>query len=162
MRQAQDLDVELQRWIVRARSDPSSWVRPVEVDFDGVMVWCTNVDNPRVLVPTSIQREVFHVIHDLGHPGKKATLQLIKEHYFWPEISKDVSLWCKMCNSCQVSKVQRHTKSPLKPFPQSTGRFAEVNVDLVGPINPPHRGKNFLLTVIDRWTGLVEAYPLSQ
>ena len=34
-------------------------------------------------------------------------------------------------------------------------------MDLVGPLNPACEGKNTLLTVIDRWTGWPEAFPMT-
>ena len=57
--------------------------------------------------------------------------------------------------------MHKHTKAPLERLPAPTKRFSHIHVDLVGPLNPACEGKNTLLTVIDRWTGWPEAFPMT-
>ena len=52
-------------------------------------------------------------------------------------------------------------KTPLERLPVPTKRFSHIHIDLVGPLNPACEGKNTLLTVIDRWTGWPEAFPMT-
>ena len=42
-----------------------------------------------------------------------------------------------------------------------TKRFIHIHMDLVSRLNPACEGKNTLLTVIDRWTGWPEAFPMT-
>ena len=65
------------------------------------------------------------------------------------------------CEACQKAKVHKHTKTPLERLPAPTKRFSHIHVDLVGPLNPACEGKNTLLTVIGRWTGWPEAFPMT-
>ena len=67
----------------------------------------------------------------------------------------------KSCAPCQKAKNHVHTKMPLERLPAPTKRFSHIHIDLVGPLNPPCEGKNTLLTIIDRWTGWPEAFPMT-
>ncbi|GFS90354.1 gag-pol polyprotein [Nephila pilipes] len=62
--------------------------------------------------------------------------------------------------SCQRSKVQRHTVSPIQPFASTPERFQYVHVDLVRPLSPSD-GFTYLLTCIDRNTRWLDDIPLS-
>ena len=74
---------------------------------------------------------------------------------------KDVARWTKSCEACQKAKVHKHTKAPLERLPAPTKRFSHIHVDLVGQLNPACEGKNTLLTVIYRWPGWPEAFPMT-
>ena len=53
-----------------------------------------------------------------------------------------------------------NTKMPFERLPAPTRRFSHIHGDLVGPLNPACEWKNGLLTVIERWTGWPEAFPM--
>ncbi|CAB4045834.1 Transposon Tf2-2 poly [Paramuricea clavata] len=162
IRLAQDVDLQLQSWISNHKKKDSGY-RPALVDFGDKEVWCQmSSSSPKILVPTSLQSVIFRVFHEVGHPGNKATYKMISKGHYWPNMRKEISLWTKSCISCQMNKVHRHTKSPIGSIPLPSSRFSDLNVDIVGPINPPHRGKNYLFTIIDRWSGYMEAYPMDQ
>ena len=162
VRAAQDNDEPLQKWINHHRTSTSRF-DPDLVEFvDGARVWADISTTPaRVLVPTTLQRTVFDNIHCLAHPGVKAGLALIKRPYWWQGMSKDVARWTKSCDACQKSKVHVHTRMPLERLPAPTKRFNHLHIDLVGPLNLACEGKNMLLTIIDRWTGWPEAFPMT-
>ena len=120
-----------------------------------------SVTPARILVSTALQSVVFDSLHCLAHPGVKAGITFIKRTYWWQGIGKDVARWTKSCEACQKAKVHKHTRAPLERLPALTKRFSHLHVDLVGPLNPACEGKNTLLTVIERWTGWPEAFPMT-
>ena len=132
-------------------------------------LWCdTSTPYPRPFVPVDARKSIFDSFHKISHPGTKASLRLIKSRYFWPGMDKNIRIWCKECESCQKSKITRHTKSPIEPFNLPSRRFETVHVDIVGPL-PPATPENatypsparYILTCIDRATRWIEATPMS-
>ena len=115
---------------------------------------------PRPVVPISLRRRVFDILHSLSHPGSRPTKRLIAARYVWPGFKKGITLWAKCCLSCQQSKIARHVASPLQSFPVPSSRFEHLHVDIVGPF-PPSRGYTYLFTVIDRFTRWPEAIPMA-
>ena len=113
-----------------------------------------------MLVLETRQRAIFDAIHGLAHPSGRATLAIISKSYVWPSMRKEVLAWSRQCQSCQTSKVSRHTRPPVLPIPVPADRFEHVHVDIVGPFQPD-RGYKYLLTFVDRTTRWTEATPIT-
>ena len=79
--------------------------------------------------------------------------------FFWHNMKRDIRRWCRECHPCQVSKVHRHTKSPLAERTQPEARFCSLHVDLVGPL-PSSQGMTYIFTIMDRFTRWPEAVPI--
>ena len=89
---------------------------------------------PRPVVPKTLRRRVFDVIHRLSHPGARTTRKLVAHKFVWHGLNKQVNAWSRACIQCQASKIQTHIKAPLKTFSVPARRFEHINVDLVGPL----------------------------
>ncbi len=88
----------------------------------------------RPYLPQRHRHQVFRQLHDLSHPGIRASQDMMTSRFVWEGINEDVRLWTRTCTGCQVSKVTRHTHSPPGIFTPVTERFDHVHIDLVGPL----------------------------
>ncbi|GFX98072.1 pro-Pol polyprotein [Trichonephila clavipes] len=71
---------------------------------------------PRPFVPTSFRRALFNHLLNLSYPGIAASTKLICSRYVWPGMKCQIKKWVRCWESCQKSKIQRHTKTPLGTF----------------------------------------------
>jgi cleavage and polyadenylation specificity factor subunit 1 len=94
---------------------------------------------------------VFQSVHDLSHPGTKATAKQVAQRFVWLGVQKDCRTWARACQSYQRSIASRHTVTPLGDFTPQAARFLHVHVDLVEPL-PTSAGYTYCLTADDRFT----------
>ncbi|GFT66163.1 e3 ubiquitin-protein ligase rififylin [Nephila pilipes] len=113
----------------------------------------------RPYILESFRKIVFNSVHNLAHPGIKATIKLLKSKFVWPSINKDARTWTRSCLKCQKSKVTRHVQSPFQQYHNVSKRFTEINLDIIGPL-PSSEGFRYCLTIIDRYSQWPEAIPL--
>lgn len=123
---------------------------------DGTILCDVSTGNSRPYVPERFRHAVFNALHNLSHPGIRATQRLLTDRFIWTNVNKDVKHWVKSCLDCQRSKVHKHTVTPLGTFACPDARFNHVHVDIVGPL-PPSNGYTYLLTIVDRFTRWPEA-----
>ena len=108
-----------------------------------------STSNVRPYLPVQHRYPMFRQLHDISHPGIRASQQLMTSHFIWSGINKDVRLWTRTCLKCQASKVTRHTRSSPGTFTPVSTRFEHI--DILGPL-PYSRGYKYLLTCVDRFT----------
>ena len=141
--------------------DDSITLKRMPISSSDKTILCdVSTGTPRPYIPLSFRKSVFSALHNLSHPGIRATQKLCTERFIWKGINRDVRNWTKTCLQCQKCKVHRHTKSPLGTFSTPDARFDHVHIDIVGPL-PPSDGYPYLLTCIDRYTRWPEAIPMS-
>ena len=121
----------------------------------------------QIVVPSSYRPHILSLAHDTPMSGHLAiginkTYQRILEHFYWPNLRKDVVEFCRSCHTCQVVCKPNQTlpKAPLQPIPAFDEPFSRVIIDCVGPVLKTKSGNQYLLTVMCASTKFPEAISL--
>ncbi|GFQ85366.1 transposon Tf2-9 polyprotein [Trichonephila clavata] len=90
MAEAQASDEELQA--IFGKDELSLFLKPLSTDPDSSKLYCDVKQNKiRPYVPEISRKNVFLALHNISHPGVRATKCLILERFFWPSMQKDIS-----------------------------------------------------------------------
>ena len=119
----------------------------------------------QIVVPSSYRPHILSLAHDTpmsDHLGINKMYQRILEHFYWPNLRKDVVEFCRSCHTCQVVGKPNQTlpKAPLQHIPALEEPFSRVIIDCVGPLPKTKSGNQYLLTVMCASTRFPEATPL--
>ncbi len=98
-------------------------------------------------------------LHNVHHPGVRATVRLVSAAFCWPGLRKEVTAFARACMGCQRGKIHRHISLKPEAIAVPSRRFSHLHVDIVGPL-PSSNGFTYIFTVIDRTTRWPEAIPL--
>ena len=58
-----------------------------------VLLYDVSTGIPRPIVPEQYRRDVFDIIHNLAHPGRKITQKLIPKNVVLRNLNMDGNLW---------------------------------------------------------------------
>ena len=119
----------------------------------------------QIVVPKVYRQEVISIAHDhpmSGHLGVTKTYNRILNHFYWPQLRKDVAEYCKSCHTCQMvgKPNQKPPVATLHPIPAFDEPFSRVIIDCVGPLPKTRSGNQYLLTIMCASTRFPEAIPL--
>ena len=146
MAKAQPSDAELGN--LQSSNNTVKFARVTLPMYHDTLLCDTSTGTPRPYVPQQFRRKVFESLHNLSHPGIRATQHLVTAHYVWPGMNSDIRHWSHSCQKYQQTKAYRHTSTPLATFNTPDVRFDQLHIDLVGPL-PPSQRCTYLLTCID-------------
>jgi hypothetical protein len=135
-------------------------LRVLRVRVYGHDIYCDVSAAPRPLVPRRWVGAVFRMLHNLSHPGIRATRRLITSRFVWKNCAAEIAELCRRCMGCARGKPGGELERPAVPIPIPVERFSHVHVDLVGPLPASVAGHTHIMTMVDRTTRWPEAVPL--
>ncbi|GFW78857.1 retrovirus-related Pol polyprotein from transposon opus [Trichonephila clavipes] len=86
-----------------------------------------------------------------------------KGNYYEEGLRADVKKFCESRKECQLTRsVRVKDRSPITPVARPELPFQVVNMDLIGPIDPPSsKGHKYILCLVDQHTRWGEAVSLT-
>lgn len=110
----------------------------------------------KLWVPIKLRESVIKRAHDLPiscHGGIVKTLELIRRHFYWPGLVKDVRSYINTCEICKTTKAPNCVLRPEMGQAAVTNRpFQRLYVDLLGPYPRSKKGHIGLLIVLDHFS----------
>jgi len=123
-------------------------------------------DHNHIYLPTlDLQHQVIHHVHSTHfHVGIHKTHSVLQRHFWFPYMKAVVHKALQGCTTCQqIKAVRRRKNTPASLARQvaMTGkRLSNIMIDFVWGL-PQCNGKSGLLVVIDIFTKLVRAIPVT-
>lgn len=84
-----------------------------------------------------------------GHNGRDKTKVLLKEHYYWPQLSKDVWKIVQRCWVCQKGKGHAQNRGLYLPLSIQENIWLVLSIDFVLRLQCTRTGQYSILIVVD-------------
>ena len=110
----------------------------------------------QVMVPNmeSLKKEAICLHHDApyaGHIGRDRTLEQLKRHLWWPNMSQDVQDYVSKCDLCQKNKAANQKPAGLlQPLQIPNGLWSCVSMDLITKLPKTSNGNTAIIVFVDR------------
>lgn len=115
----------------------------------------------RLVVPNSARWKILQMHHDeIGHVGLKRCMDLIKNDYWFPKMTRFIKKYVTSCLSCAYGKGEHGKREgTLHPIPKPTEPMRMVHVDHLGPFCRTKKGYQYMLVITDAFSKFVIAEP---
>ena len=122
--------------------------------LDDLLMYQSNPPTPYV-PQGNIRSNIMKIYHDSpangAHFGRDKTLHKIKQRYFWPSMTKDITNHVKTCLSCaKFNPRRRKPPGALQPIEPPNGVWQLLSMDFHGPLTPiSQRGNRYIICATD-------------
>lgn len=115
----------------------------------------------RLYVPEELQKDLIVCIHEeVGHFGRYKVYALMKQRYYFTNMSRIIGRVVRSCEVCQKSKhtLRNHT-GPIKTV-IAVDVGERVFCDIYGPLPAGRYGYKYIFVIQDAFSKLIRLYPL--
>uniref|UniRef100_A0A8C1X240 Gypsy retrotransposon integrase-like protein 1 n=1 Tax=Cyprinus carpio TaxID=7962 RepID=A0A8C1X240_CYPCA len=149
---------------------PAMIVSPIQWDLNR-LIEQENLQHPappggpegKLFVPPQHRITLLDLAHTSpgsGHPGRRRTLSLLQQRYWWPSMSQDTSRYLKGCSVCAIANTPRRLpEGKLVPLPIPERPWTHIGVDFMTDL-PLSQGNTCVLVVVDRFSKSCKLIPL--
>jgi len=74
---------------------------------------------------------------------------MLRDHYYWPGLKKDVQDIPRRCETCQAAKSHTLSHSLYTPLPVPTLPEVDVSMDFIMALPKTQRNKGSIFVVVD-------------
>jgi hypothetical protein len=103
----------------------------------------------------------MHNVAYVGHPEYQKTMAVVKGHYFWPRLKKEIAEYIVKCMECQKVKAEhRHPPVLLQPLPIPEWKWDVVTMDFITGLSRTIKKHDSIMVVVDKLTKAAHFIPL--
>ncbi|XP_019435366.1 PREDICTED: uncharacterized protein LOC109341851, partial [Lupinus angustifolius] len=95
----------------------------------------------------------------MGHFGVQKTLDILKEHFYWPHMRRDVQKLCENCIICKRAKTTSMPHGLYTPLPVPDNPWIDLSMDFIVALPRSKAGKDSIFVVVDRFSKMAHFIP---
>ena len=127
----------------------------------GILYREIHINNEKInqlVLPKCYRNLVLQGLHsDIGHPGKERTLSLVRERFYWPNMTAHIEKWVSNCDRCIRRKSSTNIRAELVNI-ETTYPLELVCMDYL-TLEPSKGGIGYILVITDHFTKYALAIP---
>jgi len=95
----------------------------------------------------------------MGHFRTNKTLEVLKEHIYWPHMHKHVDRHFKSCIACMKAKSKVKPHDLYTPLPIPFMPWVDISMDFVLGLPWTRKGMDSIFLVVDRFSKMAHFIP---
>jgi hypothetical protein len=97
----------------------------------------------------------------IGHPEYQKIVAVVKSHYFWPSMKREIVEYIARCMEYQKVKAEhRHPTGLLQPLPVPEWKWEVVTIDFITGLPRIAKMHDSIMVVVDKLTKVSHCIPL--
>jgi hypothetical protein len=132
-----------------------------KLETDGILLYKNIIFVPNVQCLKQMILQEMHNVPYAGHPGYQKTVAVVKIHYFWPGMKREIDEYIARCMECQKVKAEhRHPTGLLQPLPIPEWKWEVVTMDFITGLPRTTKLHDSIIVVVDKLTKAAHFIPL--
>ena len=95
----------------------------------------------------------------MGHFGVLKTFEVLTEHFYWPNMKRDVGRICSSCVQCRQAKSTSHPYGLYTPLPIPHSPWTDISMDFILGLPRSQQGRDSVFVVVDRFSKMAHFIP---
>jgi hypothetical protein len=88
----------------------------------------------------------------MGHFEITKTLEVLYEHFYWPNMKRDVQRMCDRCITCRQAKSRVMPHGLYTPLPVPKEPWVDISMDFILGLPRSRKGRDSIFVVVDRFS----------
>ena len=88
----------------------------------------------------------------MGHFGVQKTLDMLSEHFYWPNMRRDMERVYAKCIACKQAKSRSMPHGLYTPLPVPSEPWTNIFMDFVLALPRTRKGRDSIFVVVDRFS----------
>ena len=131
------------------------------IHVDGALMLGNRIYVPKV---DDLRREILDEAHNAPyamHPGSSKMYQMLKSHFWWPNMKNEVAEFVSKCMTCQQIKSEHQAPvGKLHPLPIPEWKWEKITMDFVTGLPRTQRKNDAIWVIVDRLTKSAHFLPI--